>query len=221
MVNLYRIINLIIVFFLIGSGGVVYAVSQNFYFLSLQTGDMDTETPPYGFEQDDGYLDSLAKSHGAVKEDRIVQPLVMAFDFYRAFGSVGSGFGVDIHRYDKTYSFQDGSTVTMGAVGVLYGLYFYYRGTYWYPYFGFGAGTYSVKIDEDLEDPDDDDSIKTTIIDSASYTFHYKAGIRFPLGGWGIVLTWHGIAAEIKVETEKERIQLGGQAQFVGVYYGF
>ncbi|MBF0237854.1 MAG: hypothetical protein HQM12_09130 [SAR324 cluster bacterium] len=194
----------------------VKAADQTFYFLSLQTGAQDTSTTG------DTYLEKLSETHGSLKQARNVVPVVLSFDFYRTSGNWGSGFGIDLHRYNHTYQLQDKSSVELGTVATLFAFSIYYRGGFWFPYVGFGAGNYTAKIQESLNATSDSEATTANFTDAAAHTFHYKAGIRIPLGAWGIMASWDYIAAKLTMKTENNTtLELGGNAALFGVYYGF
>jgi hypothetical protein len=162
----------------------------------------------------------LETKHGALKENRQVSPKVLSFDFYKTNGSVASGFGLEVHSYKKKYTFEnDPSQVDISAVGFLYGLNFYYRGDFWFPFLGFGTGNYSAKVKEELVTGSS--TTYGTVFGQVDKPFYYKFGVRIPLNGLGIILTQQYISANFDVSTENKPISLGGTATFIGLYYGF
>jgi len=200
----------------------VMALDQNMYFLSFQTGSQDTSVAVPGIEQKDLYLDQITSTHGAVQEDRVVTPQVISFDFYRPSESFSSGFGIEMHRYSKPYTFQDGSAVTVDAVALLYGLSFYYRTSWFYPFFGFGSGEYTARVQESL-DPisSGDNGTVSTVFEQVSNPFFYKIGFRIPIGSMGFIATQQYTSADMQVPTENAAISLGGSATLFGFYFGF
>ena len=165
-------------------------------------------------------LKSLESKHGALKENRQVSPKVLTFDFYKTNGSVASGFGLEVHRYKKIYTFEnDPSQVDISAVGLLYGLNFYYRGDFLFPFLGFGTGNYSAKVEEELVTGSS--TTVGTIFGQVDKPFYYKFGVRIPLNGLGIILTQQYISANFDVSTENKPLSLGGTVTFIGLYYGF
>ena len=115
-----------------------WCVDQTVVYYAVQYGQQDTGNTAPLVGQSGSYLKSLESKHGALKENRQVSPKVLTFDFYKTNGSVASGFGLEVHRYKKIYTFEnDPSQVDISAVGLLYGLNFYYRGDFLFPFLGF------------------------------------------------------------------------------------
>ena len=139
---------LICLFFHVSTG---WCVEQTVAYFAVQYGQQDTGSTAPLVGQNGSYLKTLETKHGALKENRQVSPKVLSFDFYKTNGSVASGFGLEVHSYKKKYTFEnDSSQVDISAVGLLYGLNFYYRGDFWFPFLGFGTGNYSAKVKEEL-----------------------------------------------------------------------
>jgi hypothetical protein len=190
------------------------------YYFALQYGNQNTGSPAPVVGSEDSYLSTLEEKHGALKENRNVRPKVISFDFYKTSGSFASGFGLEVHSYSKSYSFEnDSSSVDISAVGLLYGLNFYYRGDYWFPFIGFGTGNYSAKVQEQLTSGSTTN--QGTVFSQVDDPLFYKLGVRIPFNGMGIVLTQQYISADIKVATEDEPLSLGGTGTFIGLYSGF
>ncbi len=189
-------------------------------YLAVQNGQQDTGSPAPVVGRMDSYLNSLEAKHGALNENRQVNLKIISFDFYKTTGSVASGFGMEVHSYEKKYTFEnDSSQVNLSAVGLLYGLNFYYRGDFWFPFIGFGTGNYSAKVKEKLTIG----NITTygTVFGQVDNPFYYKFGVRIPLNGHGIVFTQQYTSADFQVPTEDKPLSLGGTASFIGFYYGF
>ena len=197
-----------------------WSAEKTVLYFALQYGNQDTGSPAPVVGSKDSYLSTLENIHGPLKENREVSPKVLSFDFYKTSGSFASGFGLEVHSYNKSYSFgNDDSSVNLSAVGLLYGLNFYYRGDFWYPFMGFGTGNYSVKVEEQLTT--EGSTTYGTVFGQVDKPFYYKFGVRIPLNGIGIVFTQQYISADIKVETENKPLSLGGTASFIGLYYAF
>ena len=161
---------------------------------------------------------SLEEKFGSLKENREVTPTVFSFDFYKIKGNFASGFGIELHNYKKSFSFENNrSTVNLSAVGMLYGLNFYYRGDYWFPFIGFGTGNFSAKVKEELKI--ENSSTNATVFDQVDRPFFYKFGVRIPFNGFGLLITQHYISANMYVESEKEYLSLGGTGTFLGIFY--
>ena len=208
---------LICLFFHVSTG---WCVEQTVAYFAVQYGQQDTGSTAPLVGQSDSYLKTLETKHGALKENRQVNPRIISFDFYKTTGSVASGFGLEIHSYEKKYTFKnDSSQVNLSAVGLLYGLNFYYRGDYWFPFIGFGTGNYSAKVKEELTTG----STTTfgTVFGQVDNPFYYKFGVRIPFNGLGIIFTQQYTSADFQVATENKRLSLGGTASFIGFYYGF
>ena len=189
-------------------------------YFAVQYGQQDTGSTAPLVGQSGSYLSTLESKHGALKENRQVNLKIISFDFYKTTGSVASGFGMEIHSYEKKYTFEnDSSQVNLSAVGLLYGLNFYYRGDYWFPFIGFGTGNYSAKVKEELTTGSTTTS--GTVFGQVDNPFYYKFGVRIPFNGLGIVFTQQYTAADFQVATENKRLSLGGTASFIGFYYGF
>ena len=198
----------------------VWSVDKTVVYFAFQYGIQDTGSPAPVVGQTDSYLSTLETKHGSLKGNRQVSPKVLSFDFYKTNGSVASGFGLEVHSYKKKYTFEkDPSQVNISAVGFLYGLNFYYRGDFWFPFLGFGTGNYSAKVKEELVTG----SSRTygTVFGQVDKPFYYKFGVRIPLNGLGIILTQQYISADFDVSTENKPLSLGGTASFIGLYYGF
>ena len=74
-----------------------WGVEQTVVYLAAQTGQQDTGSPAPGVGSMDSYLKTLEAKHGALKENRRVNPKIISFDFYKTTESVASGFGLEIH----------------------------------------------------------------------------------------------------------------------------
>ena len=208
---------LICLFFHVSTG---WCVDQTVVYFAVQYGQQDTGSPAPVVGQTDSYLSTLETKHGSLKGNRQVSPKVLSFDFYKTNGSVASGFGLEVHRYKKKYTFEnDSSQVDISAVGLLYGLNFYYRGDFWFPFLGFGTGNYSAKVKEELVTGSS--TTYGTVFGQVDKPFYYKFGVRIPINGLGIILTQQYISANFDVSTENKPISLGGTATFIGLYYGF
>ena len=208
---------LICLFFHVSTG---WCVDQTVVYFAVQYGQQDTGNTAPLVGQSDSYLKTLETKHGALKENRQASPKVLSFDFYKTNGSVASGFGLEVHSYKKKYTFEnDSSQVDISAVGFLYGLNFYYRGDFWFPFLGFGTGNYSAKVKEELVTGSS--TTYGTVFGQVDKPFYYKFGVRIPLNGLGIILTQQYISADFQVATENKRLSLGGTASFIGFYYGF
>lgn len=206
----------------LGFWGVFVGSSQardTFYYLTLQASIQDSQMKAPG-EKDDSYLQEIKKDHGRLKGDRKDSPTGIAFDFYQAEKSIGSGFGVAVENYEKTHTFDDHSTVHLDVRALRFTLTGYYRGGWWFPYFELGTGNYYVKLKEVLESSDEA-PIKASFIDSTPHSYHYGVGTRIPFGSWGVLLGWRATAAKIKIQTNGERLELGGQSITLGGFYGF
>ena len=200
--------------------GTAFSKDELVYYVALQYGNQDTGSPAPIVGSEDSYLSTLVDKHGSLREDRYVRPIVLSFDFYKTSGSFASGFGLEVNSYSKSYSFEnDSSNVNISAVGLLYGLNFYYRGDYWFPFIGFGTGNYSAKVQEELSTGNK--TTHGTVFDQVDNPFFYKFGVRIPFNGLGIIITQHYISADIKVATEDDQHSLGGTVTLLGLYYGF
>ena len=189
-------------------------------YFALQYGTQDTGSPAPLVGKNDTYLSTLENIHGTLRENREVKPKVVSFDFYKTSGALASGFGLEVHSYNKSYSFENNSSsVDLSAVGLLYGFNFYYRGDTWFPFIGFGTGNYSVKVNEKLNL--EDSTTYGTVFGQVDKPFFYKFGVRIPLNGIGLVLTQQYISADLDVATENKPLSLGGVATFIGLYYTF
>ena len=197
-----------------------WCVEQTVVYFAVQYGQQDTGSTAPLVGQSGSYLKTLETKHGALKENRQVNPRIISFDFYKTTGSVASGFGLEIHSYEKKYTFKnDNSQVNLSAVGLLYGLNFYYRGDFWFPFIGFGTGNYSAKVKEELTTGSNTTS--GTIFGQVDNPYYYKFGVRIPFNGLGIIFTQQYTSADFQVATENKRLSLGGTASFVGFYCGF
>ena len=197
-----------------------WCADQTVVYFAVQYGQQDTGNTAPLVGQSDSYLKTLESEHGALKENRQASPKVLSFDFYKTNGSVASGFGLEVHSYKKKYTFEnDSSQVDISAVGLLYGLNFYYRGDFWFPFLGFGTGNYSAKVKEELVTGSS--TTYGTVFGQVDKPFYYKFGVRIPINGLGIILTQQYISANFDVSTENKPISLGGTATFIGLYYGF
>tara|TARA_Y100001970_G_C14249173_1_gene870506 strand:+ start:3293 stop:3943 length:651 start_codon:yes stop_codon:yes gene_type:complete len=196
----------------------VFCVEENIVFLTVKKGTQDTTRPVPGFENRDNYLASLEERNGVLRENREVSPTGFSFDFYKINGNFSSGFGVELHNFKKTFSFENNkSKVSLSAVGLLYGLNFYYRGDYWFPFIGFGSGNISAKVKEQLIT--EELETNATVFDQVDKPFYYKFGVRIPLYGFGILISKKYISANMKVNTENKNLSLGGIGTFLGIYY--
>ena len=52
-------------------------------------------------------LDKSKEKNGSLKENREVNPTVFSFDFYKIKGDFASGFGIELHNYKKSFSFEN------------------------------------------------------------------------------------------------------------------
>lgn len=203
-------------------GKPAWAVDQNFYFFIFKMGSQNTAQTPALIGKADQYLKTIADDHGNRKQDRLVNPIAVSFDLYRVDDAFATGFGLEINRYTKTYSFEDNSKIELETQGFLYGLSTYYRGNFWFPYFALGSGGYSVKIREKLLNTDQgEETTHASFIASAPNVLYYELGIRVPLGDWGVMTSWRATAARLKVKTVGKKLELGGQTTFLGAYYAF
>ena len=202
------------------STSTLWCFEQTVVYYTFQYGIQHTGIPATGVGRTDSYLSTLENEHGEIKENRQVSPIVLSFDFYKTNGAVASGFGIEGHSYKKIYTFvNDSSQITIQAAGLLYGLSFYYRGNYWYPFIGFGTGNYSAKVKEELAA----DRIKTfgTVFGQVDKPFYYKFGARIPFNGMGFIITQQYISADIEVATVNKPLSLGGSATLLGMYTSF
>ena len=198
----------------------VWSVDKTVVYFAFQYGIQKTGSPVPVVGKTDSYLSTLETRHGSLKGNRQVSPKVLSFDFYKTNGSVASGFGLEVHSYKKKYTFEnDPSQVDISAVGFLYGLNFYYRGDFWFPFLGFGTGNYSAKVKEELVTGSS--MTYGTVFGQVDKPFYYKFGVRIPLYGLGIILTQQYISANFDVSTENKPLSLGGTATFFGLYFGF
>ena len=197
----------------------VSAIDQTLSYVSFQTGSQDLTAPGSLLGSSADYFSSLENTHGSISGDREVRPEVFSFDFYRASNALASGFGIEVHRYNKEFRFQDNSEVGIYAVGVLYGFNFYYRGDIWFPFLGFGTGNYSAKVQETLYAVSS--TTNSTIFGQVDTPLYYKIGFRIPFNSWGIIFTQQFISADMLVASENNKVSLGGTATLFGVYYGF
>lgn len=199
-----------------------FAVKQTFYFVSMNTGYQNTGTHIPGFSGEDTYLQDIELTHGNLRDHREVTPIGLSFNFYAVLGKFGNGMSVEVSRYHKHYSFKDGSSVTLDAQALMYSFSIIYRADWWYPYIGLGTGNFNVKIVEKLKATETSPiATKASFQDAAPYSMFYDVGSRFPLGDWGLLVSWRGFDAKIKVDTTAKRLQLGGLAVLGGIYYGF
>ena len=199
--------------------GQTLAVEQTFSYLSIFSGSQDLSASSGALSSKSNYFNSLEEEHGNLKESRKVQPLAVGFDFYHVTGSVASGFGIEIQRYKKSFNFSDGSQLSLEALGVLYGFNFYYRGDFWFPFFGFGTGNYSSKIQEIFNDAGS--ITESTIFGQVDTPLYYKLGARIPLNSWGLVFLQQYTSADMEVASSNRKIALGGISTLFGLYYGF
>ena len=196
----------------------VWCIEENFVYFAFQKGKQDSTSSPPGALKKDTYLSSLEEIHGSIKGNREVNPTVFSFDFYKINGDFASGFGVELHNYKKSFSFGNNSSkVSLSAVGMLYGLNFYYRGDYWFPFIGFGTGNYSAKVKEELKT--ETSSTNATVFDQVDRPFFYKFGFRIPFNGFGILITQQYISANMHVDSENKYLPLGGTGTFIGIFY--
>ena len=164
----------------------VWSVDKTVVYFAFQYGIQETGSPVPVVGQTDSYLSTLETKHGSLKGNRQVSPKVLSFDFYKTNGSVASGFGLEVHSYKKKYTFEnDPSQVDISAVGFLYGLNFYYRGDFWFPFLGFGTGNYSAKVKEELVTGSS--TTYGTVFGQVDKPFYYKFGARIPINGLGII----------------------------------
>ena len=205
--------------FLILPEGHTLAIEQTFSYLSIFSGSQDLSASAGILGKKSDYFSNLEGEHGQLTGDRKVKPSVIGFDFYRASGVVASGFGIEIQRYKKTFNFSNGSRLSLEALGVLYGLNFYYRGDFWFPFFGFGTGNYSSKIKEIFNDAGS--ITESTIFGQVDTPLYYKLGARIPLNSWGLVFLQQYTSADMEVASSNRQIALGGISTLFGLYYGF
>ena len=213
-----------------------HAVEQTFYFTSLQYGSIDTKrnAPPFASNSD--YLSSLESEYGAVSYDPKVEPTVISFEYYRVDGYVGIGFSIDLlsgiaqndppsgvfllPNYNQEFQFSGGSRVTTETIGLLYGLSFYGRFGFFYPFIGLGTGNYITKLEEYLADSGGAKNY-SVVFGEVLEPYYYKWGIRFPSGEYGIMLSQYYIRAPLTVESRNKALELGGVGTFLGFYMGF
>ena len=217
MVNFYTKISLVIIYIFLFTPK-TWCMEENFIFLTFQQGIQDTTQTAQGISNKGTYLSSLEERNGALNENSKVNTRIFSFDFYKIIGNFASGFGIEFHNYKKKYTFENNSSsVNLDAVGLLYGLNFYYRGDYWFPFVGIGSGNYSAKIKEHLKA--ESSETRATVFGQVDKPFYYKFGLRIPLNGFGIVLTKKFISANIQVDTENKNLSLGGVGTFLGIYF--
>ncbi len=200
----------------------VSALGQAFYFVSGKVGSQETGQPAPLIGKADQYLDEIEQDHGSLQENRTATPIGVSFDFYRVDGALATGFGMELNRYTKAYSFADNSKVQLEVQGVLFAFSTYYRGEFFFPYLALGTGGYSAKIREKLAATSEETSTtKASFIDAAPSVFYYEIGTRFPFGAWGLLAGWRATSAQLKVQTIAKRLELGGQTAIFGVYYSY
>ena len=214
----------------------VQAVEQTFYFASLQYGSIDTNRNAPPFAVDNDYLSSLESGYGSVSYDPKVEPTVISFEYYRVDGYVGIGFSIDLlsgiaqndppsgvfllPNYNQEFQFSGGSRVTTETIGLLYGLSFYGRFGFFYPFVGLGTGNYLTKVEEYLVDSGGANSY-SVVFGEVLEPYYYKWGIRFPSGEYGVMLSQYYIRAPLTVESRNKTLELGGVGTFFGFYMGF
>ena len=208
-----------LIIFIIMLLGQAQAIEQTFSYLSIFSGSQDLSASAGMLGKKSKYFNDLEGEHGQLTGDRKVKPSVIGFDFYRASGVVASGFGIEIQRYKKTFNFSNGSRLSLEALGVLYGLNFYYRGDFWFPFLGFGTGNYSSKIQEIFNDAGS--ITESTIFGQVDTPLYYKFGARIPLNSWGLVFLQQYTSADMEVASSNRQIALGGISTLFGLYYGF
>ncbi|MBF0287326.1 MAG: hypothetical protein HQM14_05855 [SAR324 cluster bacterium] len=217
-------IGITILFVIVLQGYVSHAnaLGQAFYFVSGKIGSQETGQPAPLIGKADQYLDTIKADHGNLKDDRTVTPIGFGFDFYRVDGALATGFGLELNRYSKSYSFADRSSVQLDVQGVLFAFSTYYRGEFLFPYLALGTGGYSVKIREKLVATSDEISTtNASFIDAAPSVSYYEIGSRFPFGEWGLLTSWRATSAQLKIQTIGKRLELGGQTIIFGVYYSY
>ena len=217
MVNFYIKFLLVFIYIFLFTSK-IWSIEDNFIFLSIQKGSQDTTGTGPGIVNKWDYLSSLEEKHGSLNETGEVKPTIFSFDFYKIIGSFSSGFGIELHNYKKSYSFEnDSSSVYLSAVGLMYGFNFYYRGDYWFPFIGIGSGNFSAKIKENLKT--EISETHATVFGQVDKPFYYKIGARIPFNGFGIVFSKKYISANMQVATENKNLSLGGVGTFLGIYF--
>jgi hypothetical protein len=207
----------ICLFFHVSTG---WCVEQTVAYFAVQYGQQDTGSTAPLVGQSASYLKTLETKHGALKENRQGKSKSVVLRFLQNEWVSCKRIWIGGPQLQKKYTFEnDSSQVDISAVGLLYGLNFYYRGDFWFPFLGFGTGNYSAKVKEELVTGSS--TTYGTVFGQVDKPFYYKFGVRIPLNGLGIILTQQYISANFDVSTENKPISLGGTATFIGLYYGF
>ena len=197
----------------------IFGIDQTFTFFAYQSGIQNLKASDDYFMKNTSYLNYIVNQHGKGNKDFVVSPSVLSFDFYRVSNFIASGFGVETTRYSNNFKFKDNSNIDLSVYGLLYGFNFFYRGDFWFPFFGFGTGNYNAKITENIFT--NGSLTNNVLFGQVDSPFYYKFGFRVPLNSWGFQYTQQYTSANMNVETINKEISLGGISNLFGVFIGF
>ncbi len=200
---------------ILGSMSSAWAVDETFVTISSQSGTQDTSATAPVLGETEGYIQALEASQGALQSSRTVDLSGFSLDFYRVHGASAVGFEVKLQRYDTDYLFANGSRVSLSVQQFLYGVNAYHRGGWWFPFIGAGSGSVYGKVSESLTI--NGTSYSATTYGQVANPYFFQVGVRFPFGPFGLLLSRQYLSATMQVETEKQPLELGGEATILGV----
>jgi hypothetical protein len=198
---------------LLGSGAPPAAAQSNaLYFLSLKRGTIDaTGSGENLFER----LDTVA-GHGPLQGERSAPTWGLEFDVYGiAEREAGLGLGIEVVQYDKTWRMQDGEEIHMRGKGVLFTIKRYWRLGSVLPFVAAGLGNYYLNYEQNPGGP--------TFRDSPSSAYTARAGVRWMLGRFGLLLeagATHA-ALPITIDVGTADVELGGRYANGGLFWVF
>lgn len=201
---------------LLGIAAPVRAESGTVVFLTVKGGVQNADG------SGDNLFKTLEKDHGALRGDRAVTLQGVELDFYAATSrNAGLAVGTELQQYSRTFHFRTNNPaltnedLTISGRALLFTLMGFLRWGPVLPFIGIGSGNYYVQYHQATEN--------LSFLDSATSVLNARAGMRFLLGRWGLLLEVGETSAPLRVHTQSgnSTLNLGGTYAQGGISYAW
>ena len=187
--------------------GTGWGQSSNLYFLTLKTGRLDPTV-----SGDDFFAQvETNQGHGPLQGDREVDPVSIELDIYAIGGDrFGLGVGLELLRYDREFTFQDGTRLNLVVKGVHFTLKTFFRLGSTIPFVGAGIGNYYANVDQ---------TGGLSLRDSPDDVFNFRVGLFVLLGRVSVMVETGLTRAMLEIPgfSGPARLELGGAYTNVGI----